>query len=504
MRKILLFGAGKSATVLIDYLLKNALTENWQLTLVDANLDLARSKLGNAVGGKAVSFDINSANERRTYIKESDIVISLLPPTLHILVARDCIHYKKNLLTASYVDEQLKQLREEIEKNDILFLCEMGLDPGIDHMSAKKMIDEIEEEDGVINSFMSHCGGLVAPESDNNPWRYKISWNPKNVVLAGKAGAIYKQNGDVKEMSYPELFVTKRFVDVPGLEPLCWYPNRDSLSYTLIYGLEDCPTFIRTTLRHPDFIYGWKNIIELNLTDEEFLYDTDGKSLMAFFQEHMERMGFGNWLHLKMQEQFESSKKILQDLVNLVEMEEKAEEAGTEPLDEFMVVNESGSLQQVDLEEIKTNAAATVAFKMHEAKLTLKQLFYLGMDDDKTMINKGKCTAADVLQFALEKKLPLLKDEKDMVVMVHEIEYRSENTKYKETSTLLVKGEDDQHTAMAKTVGLPLAIATKLILNGVINTKGLKIPVTSDIYLPVLEELEENGIVFSHIRTKVE
>ena len=169
-----------------------------------------------------------------------------------------------------------------------------------------------------------------------------------------------------------------------------------------------------------------------------------------------------------------------------------------------MVVNESGNLQQVDLEEIKTNAAATVAFKMHEAKLTLKQLFFLGMDDDKTMINKGKCTAADVLQFALEKKLPLLRDEKDMVVMVHEIEYSTGETKYKETSTLLVKGENDQHTAMAKTVGLPLAIATKLILNGVIKTKGLKIPVTSDIYNPVLDELEEHGIVFSHIRTKIE
>lgn len=503
MRKILLFGAGKSSTVLIDYLLKNALAENWQLTLADANLELAQSKIENALGGKAVSFDIKSDTVRKTYIKEADIVISLLPPGLHILVARDCLLFKKNLLTASYVDDDLKNMKEEIEKAGILFLCEMGLDPGIDHMSAKKLIDEIEEEDGTITSFMSHCGGLVAPESDNNPWRYKISWNPRNVVLAGKAGAIFKQNGQERRLTYPELFSVKRYVDIPGHEPLCWYPNRDSLGYTLIYGLLDCPTFIRTTLRHPDFMYGWKNIIDLNLTDEDFMYDTNGKTLMAFFQEHMDRMGFGNWLHQKMQEQFESSKKILEDLVNLVELEERAEEAGTEPLDEFMVVNETGNLQQLDLEEIKTNAAATVAFKMHEAKLTLKQLFFLGMDDDKTLINKGNCTAADALQFAVEKKLPLLPGDKDMVVMMHEIEYSYKDSKYKDTSTLIVTGENDKHTAMAKTVGLPLAIATKLILNGIITTKGLKIPVSSDIYLPVLEELEQHGIEFTHTRIEL-
>jgi saccharopine dehydrogenase-like NADP-dependent oxidoreductase len=497
MRKILLFGAGKSATVLIDYLVKNSLNENWIVTVVDANLSLAQSKVGDALGGIAVAIDITNEEERRKYIREAHIVISLLPPSLHYLVARDCLQFRKNLLTASYVDDHIRSLQEEIEKAGLLFLCEMGLDPGIDHMSAKKMIDTIQEEGGLITSFYSHCGGLVAPQNDNNPWRYKISWNPRNVVLAGKAGGTFKKDGQVTTMTYSDLFAEKRFVDVPGLEPLCWYPNRDSLSYIPIYNLPETPTFIRTTLRHPDFIYGWKNIIDLHLTDEEKFYETDGKTLMAFFKEHMERERFDNWLQNKMQQQFQWSKKVLEDLVNLVELEEKAKAVSGEGVEEFLMVNEQGSLEEMDIDELKTNAAASVAFKLHEAKLTLKQLFYLGMDDDKTVINKGTCTAADVLQFALEKKLALQPGDKDMVVMVHEIEYEKEGNPFKQTSSLVLEGEDDYRTAMAKTVGLPLGIAARLILNGEITIKGLHIPVIPEIYIPVLKALESQGIRFS-------
>ncbi|HEY1113610.1 MAG TPA: saccharopine dehydrogenase C-terminal domain-containing protein [Chitinophagaceae bacterium] len=497
MRKILLFGAGKSATVLIDYLIKNSLSENWTVTVVDANLSLAQSKVGNALGAVAASFDITHAEERKGYIREADIVISLLPPSLHFLVAQDCLEHGKNLLTASYVDDNLRTLENDIEKAGLLFLCEMGLDPGIDHMSAKKMIDEIHDSGGLVTSFYSHCGGLVAPESDNNPWRYKISWNPRNVVMAGKAGGTFKKDGEVATLTYPQLFAEKRFVDIPGLEPLCWYPNRDSLSYISTYNLEETPTFIRTTLRHPDFIYGWKNIIDLHLTDEEKLYDTNGKTLMAFFKEHLEREGFDNWLQNKMQEQFKWSKKVLEDLVNLVELEEKAKAVSGENVDEFMMVNEKGSLESMDIDELKTNAAASVAFKLHEAKLTLKQLFFLGMDDDKTLINKGTCTAADVLQFALENKLALQPGDKDMVVMIHEIEYEKGNIPYKQTSSLVLEGEDDHRTAMAKTVGLPLGIAARLILNGQIPVKGLHIPVIPEIYNPVLKALEEQGIRFT-------
>lgn len=496
MKQILLFGAGKSSTALIRYLLQNAPAENWQLTVADANLQAIREKIGDSVHGKAVALDILQETERRALVGEADLVISLLPPSLHILVAKDCLQFKKNLLTASYVDEQIRQLKSEIEEAGLLFLCEMGLDPGIDHMSAKKLIDSIHDKGGKITSFLSHCGGLVAPESDDNPWHYKISWNPRNVVLAGKAGAIFKQDGEIRELEYEGLFEAKRYVLVPGAEAFCWYPNRDSLSYIPKYGLEETATFIRTTLRHPDFIYGWKNLIDLKLTEEAKLYETDGKTLMQFFKEHMDLNGFGEWLEKRLHEQFDATKSLLSELVNLVKLEEEAVEKGIEPVEEFMMVDDKGDLQKIDIDQLKISAAATLADKMHDANLTLKQLFYLGMDDESTPINRGRCSAADVLQFALEQKLMLQPQDKDLVVMLHEIEYELEDSKQKTTSTLVLKGEDAVHTAMAKTVGLPLAIATKLILNGTLTCKGLHIPISPEIYQPVLKELEEAGIRF--------
>jgi saccharopine dehydrogenase-like NADP-dependent oxidoreductase len=496
MKQVLLFGAGKSATVLIEYLLKNAEAENWRLTIVDADLSNAQRKIGDSSFGTAVSFDIKNEQKRHQYISNSDIVISLLPPSLHFLIANDCIRFKKNLLTASYVNEQMRSLKKEIADNNLLFLCEMGLDPGIDHMSAKKMIDAIKNDGGIIHSFYSHCGGLVAAESDDNPWHYKISWNPKNVVAAGKGGAIYKQNGEIKELEYKELFAEKRFVSIPDYDVLCWYPNRDSLSYIFLYGLEGCDTFIRTTLRHPDFMYGWKNLIEVNLTSEKQTYYTSGKSLGQLFKEHMDDNGFSEWLEEKLKEQFDSTKNLLAELVNLAELEKKADEKGAEAIEEFMVVDDQGDLQEIDIDDLKINAAATLADKMHDASLTLKQLFYLGLDDKETMVNKGQCSAASILQFALEKKLALQPGDKDLVIMQHEIEFEKQEKKYKSTSTLILTGEDDVHTAMAKTVGLPLGIAARLILNGTIDAKGLHIPVIKEIYEPVLQELKLYGIEF--------
>ena len=466
MKNILLFGAGKSATVLIDYLLANAEKEEWQLTVVDADINLAQSKIGLSPLAKAISFDINDEEDRRKYISESDIVISLLPPSLHNIVAKTCIEKNKNLLTASYIDEEIRNLQSEILNRKLLFLCEMGLDPGIDHMSAMKIFDRIHAEGGKVISFRSHCGGLVAPESDDNPWHYKVSWNPRNILLAGKSGAHYRENGEEKKLKYEELFTADRLVEIPEIGFLSWYPNRDSLSYAPLYGLEDAATIVRTTLRHPDFMYGWKNVIDLKLTDETPQYETTGKALMDFFKEHM------------------------------VEAEKEAEASGGEVDKDFMVVGKEGELQKMDLDKIKTDAAEIVAHKMHEANLTLKQLFFLGMDDDETMINKGLCSAADVMQLALEKKLGLQPEDRDMVVMVHEIEFKVGSQESGVRSSLVVRGENNLHTAMAKTVGLPLGIATKLILNGTIKLTGLHIPTRKEIYEPVLKELEEHGIKF--------
>lgn len=497
MKNILVMGAGKSATSLIDYLTKEQDRHDWQLSVADSNISLAQSKILPGSLAKAVALDASNDEARKSLIEQSDIVISMLPPALHYLVAKDCLAAGKNLLTASYIDDNISQLSAAIAQKGLLFLGEMGLDPGIDHMSAMKLIHQLKEDGAVIKSFISHCGGLVAPESDDNPWHYKISWNPRNVVMAGKGGATFKKDGKAQHMRYEELFDPNRVIQIPGMNYFSWYPNRDSLSYMNIYGLENADTFIRTTLRYPEFCFGWKNIIELKLTDETVQYNTNGMTLQAFFQQHFSKYGFSNWIEKQLTARFTQTKQLLEKLQQLLEAEQEVGAAERKELQEFMMVDDNGSLMDINLDAVKTQAAATVAGQMHEANLSMKQLIYLGMDDDTTYINKGDCSAAEVLQFALEKKLLLHPADKDMIVMLHEIEYEKEGGLHKTSSCLIAKGEDHLHTAMAKTVGLPLGIATKLILEGKINVKGLHIPIIPEIYEPVLSELRENGIAFT-------
>ena len=503
MKTILLFGAGKSATVLIDYLIAEAEKNEWNLLIADANKEAILAKTNHSPFAEAIQLDITDDVHRPSLVAIADIVISMMPPALHFLIAKDCVQYSKHLLTASYLDEPIKGLQKEIEERKLLFLCEMGLDPGIDHMSAMKIIDGIKAAGGTVSSFKSHCGGLVAPESDDNPWHYKISWNPRNIVMAGKAGAVYKLNGHTIKEKYEELFDVERGIAMGGETGfLSYYPNRDSLSYVELYGLQDAATFMRTTFRYPDFMYGWNNIIELKLTDEHPEYDTDGMSLATFFKTHFAKVNFGEWLNKKLEERLAFVSNLTEKITKLQEAQEEMNEAriedpAIEPLQDFSIVDEEGKLQKIDIEQMKDRAAYAIAHKMHEANQTLKQLFFLGMDDDATIINKGLCSAADVLQFALEKKLALQPHDKDMIVMLHEFEYTVQGETKKVNSSLLVKGEDSLRTAMAKTVGLPLGIAAKLILNGTIQLRGLHIPTTKEIYEPVLNELEAMGIAFS-------
>jgi saccharopine dehydrogenase-like NADP-dependent oxidoreductase len=495
LKHIVLFGAGKSATVLIEYL-KEIATENiWQVIVADNNLETAQAKVGEHALVKAVSVNIENADERKELIEQADVVISLMPPHLHYLLALDCLELNKHLLTASYVDEQIKSLQPEIEKRNLLFLCEMGLDPGIDHMSAMQLFHRIKEEGGTITSFKSHCGGLVAPESDDNPWHYKISWNPRNIVMAGKSGAVYKENGKEVHLPYENLFNAERIVSLPGGEVYAYYPNRDSLHYIDLYDLHHINTFVRTTLRHPEFCFGWKNIVDLKLTEEQKVYQTDGLSFANFFRQHFEKHGFGEWLNNMLSTRLAYATEMMQKLMQLIEAEQEAANEGVETDEEIMMIDEKGDLTTIDVEEVKDKAAESVAYKMHEANVSMKQLFYLGLDDE-TLINNGLCSAAEVLQIILEKKLALLPKDKDMIVMMHEINYEVKGKKSKIKSTLVVKGTDNLHTAMAKTVGLPLGIAAKLILEEKIKETGLHIPVKPAIYEPVLKELEKQGIVF--------
>jgi len=473
-KNILLFGAGKSATVLIEYLINESFENNWFITVADANLEMIEMKTQRRANSKAVALDINDNTNRQTLIKSSDIVISMMPPALHILIAEDCISFGKSLLTASYADEKILSLDQKVKEKGLIFLCEMGLDPGIDHMSAMELIDEIKHDGGVITSFKSHCGGLVAPECDDNPWHYKISWNPRNVVLAGKAGAIYKENDLIVEEPYETLFKGNRSVVLENENnaSFSYYPNRNSLNYIELYDLPEVETFIRTTLRYPEFMTGWNNIVELQLTDETVCFESDGKSLNDFFRYHFDKIGFNKWLDNKLSEKLSDTSQLIEKLEQLMKNEKYAD-------------NESSSL---------------LASKMESVNLLLKQLFFLGIDDTETLINKGLCSAADVLQLALEKKLVLKESDKDMIVMLHEIEYLKAGKKHTVNSSLLVKGKDHLHTAMAQTVGLPLGIAAKFILDGTIKETGVQIPTKKEIYNPVLKELKNFGVAFKEKR----
>ena len=438
MKQILVLGAGKSSSALIGYLLLKAPLFQWHITVIDANISNAKEKLNNSPYGSALSLKVEDSQERQKVISNADIVISLLPPHLHSFVAEDCVALNKNLLTASYIDAKISLLADEIKQKQLLFLCEMGLDPGIDHMSSMQIVNTIKKEGGKVTSFKSHCGGLVAPESDNNPWHYKISWNPRNVVMAGKQGAIYKQDNATIKLNYEDLFSNPQILNINGHAPFSFYPNRDSLTYLPLYHMEEVKTFIRTTLRYPAYMHGWKHVVALQLTDETPQYDTNGKTLADFYQEHLSKNNFTRWL----------SKE------NLETADERS---------------------------------------------FFAQLIYLGLCDNETTIDKGLCSAADVLQFSLEKKLALQPGDKDMVVMMHEIEYELKGKNYTIESSLTVKGEDSQHTAMAKTVGLPLGIAAMLILEGKITLTGLHIPILPEIYEPVLAELNEMGIQFHEV-----
>jgi saccharopine dehydrogenase-like NADP-dependent oxidoreductase len=419
MKNILLFGAGKSATCLIEYLINEIKMYGWQLSVVDNNLELIQSKIGQAPNANAVAINIDKESARKQLVEKSDIVISLLPPKLHFLIAKDCLEFKKNLLTASYVDGDIRNLEPEVIKNKLLFLCEMGLDPGIDHMSVMQLVNKIKNENGRIISFKSHTGGLVAPESDDNPWHYKISWSPRNVVLAGSSGAVYKENGEIKNVEYKNLFENCKIVEIDELGKLAYYPNRNSLNYIDLYKLDNPNTFIRTTLRYPEFCNGWKTIVAAGLTD-------DKKNINA------DKLTFKDW----------SS-----SIIPLVNKENKS------------------------------------------------QLSYLGLFGDEPIPSSAK-SSADVLQYLLETKLAMQSHDKDMIVMLHELEYELKNTSNKLKSSLIVTGENNIKTAMAKTVGLPLGIVAKLILQKKITLTGMHIPILPEIYEPVLEELKNHGIIF--------
>ncbi len=437
MQTILVVGAGKTSVYLIEYLLKHSVTCKWRLIVADANIEAIIGKTQGHKNAEPVVLDITNNEDRTELVKRSDIVVSLMPPHLHIHLAKDCLEYRKHLITSSYVSPQIKELDEQAKKAGLMFMCEMGLDPGIDHMSASSMIHGIHKVAATVKSFKSYAGGLIAPESDDNPWHYKFTWNPKNIVLAGNMGAKHLVDGEVQELSYNEVFAAPKKLTVSKeLGDLVYYPNRNSLSYLEQYDLPEVSTFIRATLRYPDFCKGWQAVIELGLTDDTINVKADTNKTWL-----IERNGFDNTTAIETQ-----------------------------------VAN-----------KLNINLDSTI----------MKQLSWLGVFDELPITAK-KRTSAEILLSILLKKWALKDEDKDLIVMVHEIEYQHRNnTKTVLTSTMTLKGEGNQYSAMAKTVGLPMAILAKLVMMGKVTPPaGVHIPNMPVVYKPVLSELEEYGIIF--------
>ena len=439
MRRILIIGAGRSASSLIRYLLSKSESEKLHIVVADLSLALAERKTEGHPNATPLAFNIFEIEERKAAIKNASIVISMLPAYLHIEIAKDCLEFKKHLVTASYVSDAMMELDEEARKSNLIFMNEIGLDPGIDHMSAMKVINEISEKGGKMLLFESFCGGLVAPESDNNLWNYKFTWAPRNVVLAGQGGAAkFIQEGTYKYIPYGSLFRRTEFLEVEGYGKFEAYSNRDSLKYRSIYGLDDILTLYRGTIRRVGFSKAWNMFVQLGMTDDSYI------------MEDSENMSY---------RQFTNS---------------------------FLPYHPTDSV------EIKMR----LMLRIDQDDIMWDKLLELDLFNANKKVNLPNATPAQILEKILSDSWTLEPDEKDMIVMYHKFGYDINGDKRQVDSKMVCIGDDQTYTAMSKTVGLPVAIATLLILNGKITTPGVQLPINKEVYLPILEELESYGVVF--------
>lgn len=439
MRNILIIGAGRSASSLIHYLLNKSIEQDLHLTIGDLSQELAQRKTNNHPNATAIELDIFDENQRKTEIQKADIVISMLPAHLHIQVAKDCITYKKHMVTASYISDAMQELDAQAKANNLIFMNEIGLDPGIDHMSAMKIIDEIKDKGGKLLLFESFCGGLVAPESDNNLWNYKFTWAPRNVVLAGQGGAAkFIQEGKYKYIPYHKLFRRTEFLEVEGYGKFEGYANRDSLKYRSVYGLDNILTLYRGTIRRVGYSRAWNMFVQLGMTDDT--YALDNSETMSY-----------------------------REFVNL-----------------FLPYSPSDSV------EIKTR----MALGIEQDDIMWDKLLELDLFNANKIVGLKNATPAQILEKILADKWTLQPNDKDMIVMYHKFGYELDGKQQQIDSKMVCIGDDQTYTAMAKTVGLPVAIATLQILNGNIKTPGVQLPITKEVYEPILKELEEFGVVF--------
>lgn len=445
MRNILIIGAGRSAASLIRYLLDKSESEELFLTIGDISLAAAQKYTTNHPNARGIMLDVFNDAQRKKAVEGSDLVISMLPARYHIEVAKDCIEFGKHLVTASYVSEQMQSLNHKAQSKGLIFMNEIGLDPGIDHMSAMRVIDRIRAKGGKMILFESFTGGLVAPESDNNLWNYKITWNPRNVIMAGQGGAAeFIQEGKYKYIPYHRLFRRTEFITIEGYGKFEVYANRNSLKYRSVYGLENVLTLYRGTIRRVGFSKAWNMFVQLGMTDDSYIIPDS---------EHVS----------------------YRDFVNL-----------------FLPYSPSDSV------ELKMRHA----LRIDQDDLMWEKLEELDIFNPTKKLGIKDATPAMALQQILENKWTLQKEDKDMIVMYHKFGYELDGKQHQIDSNMVLIGEDQSHTAMAKTVGLPVAIAALKILNEKITTPGVQLPISKEIYEPILTELETFGIKFKEEEVK--
>lgn len=439
MRNILIIGAGRSASSLIEYLLNVSEKENLHLTIGDINPEAAQKLIQEHPRVTIIKLDVFQEEQSKEAIAKSDLVISMLPASFHIKIAEACIELKKHMVTASYVSKEMAALHDKVVENDLVFMNEIGLDPGIDHMSAMQVIDRIRDAGGKMLSFESFCGGLVAPESDNNLWNYKFTWNPRNVVLAGQGGAAeFKQEGTYKYIPYHRLFRRTEFLEVEGYGVFEAYANRNSLGYQSVYGLENALTLFRGTMRRVGFSRAWNMFVQLGMTDDSYTIP-------------------------------DSENLTYREYVNL-----------------FLPYSPTDSVEL----KMRYN------LRIDQDDVMWEKLLELDLFNAEKTIGIPNATPAKALESILMNKWTLDPEDKDMIVMYHKFGYELNGQKNQIDSSMVCTGRDQIHTAMAKTVGLPVAMAAIGILNNKITTPGVLRPINKEVYEPILKELEEYGITF--------
>lgn len=438
MKTILLLGAGRSATVLIDYLSALCQERGWTLRVADVDKQLVESKTHcrNHVEGHVL--DLHDKKHTYSLVGQSDVVISLLPPGMHVEVAEFCLNLSKHLLTASYMNPDMAAYDGPARSKDLLFLSECGLDPGLDHMSAMQVFDRLRAQGAILTGFYSFCGGLVAPESDTNPWGYKVSWNPRNVVLAGQGMAQYLEDGQIRYIPYRQLFRRLYPVHFPDLGAYEAYANRDSLSYKSAYGLTQAKTLLRGTIRKQGYAAAWDVLASLGMTDDTTPWQ-----------------GQGSWADF--------TRSFLPAAHNM-------------PLRQQM--------------------ADYLALPLNDTRLD--KIEWLGLFDEHQPLPDTSGTPAHFLQKLIESRWALQPADHDLVLMQHWFDYTTaQGHAQRLVSSLKVVGQDAQRTAMATTVGLPLGIVAKLLLDGRITQRGVALPLAAEIYEPVLTELaQHHGLSF--------